>query len=703
MNRRDGQGRKAIPMSRWFFLSMVRNALFPLILVECVFIAIYFFANNWVRDRNIEALKQTASDQLVGIASREGAIIQNRLLSISQMTDTYRNQVLKAFDSDDDLDPEDRRRLKLHPDGAFYSESDRPDGGAAVFYSGYVAVGPREQAKAVRLLHTQGLMKDMLASEPLASAIYVNTNDSLNIIYPYFDVLSQYPMKMDIPSYNFYYEADKEHNPSKGIKWTSAYLDPAGNGWMASSIAPVYRGDRLEAVVGIDVTVDTIAKQITGLVIPWGGYGILVSKDGTILALPEKGEQDWGLTELTTHHYDEAIRQDTFKPSQFNIYNRSEMAEHAALIRGQAEGLVQFELNGRKQFATWSTIPGIDWKLMVLVPEEQVYAVPNALKEKLFSVGTWMLAGLVLFYILYFAYMLFVARRSSYRVTKPLVDMNRVVGEIGHGFYRQVLQPTPIQELNETGGHIIRMGEELGNYQESLLSARDAAEKASRAKSEFLSRMSHELRTPMNAILGFAQLLELDVDGALNADQKEHVHEILLAGEHLQSLINEVLDLSRIESGHLILQSEAFVLKDVVLECLALVQGLADKNQVGIWITGELEMRITSDRTRLKQVILNLLSNAVKYNRPGGTVQLQAALLPQGGWSLSIEDSGIGIDPSDLEAIFTPFYRVLRENAHYIEGTGIGLAVAKQIVESLNGRINVTSRLGSGSRFWFEM
>ncbi|WP_438445957.1 sensor histidine kinase [Gorillibacterium sp. sgz5001074] len=693
---------KSGTLSRWFFLSTVRTALIPLILVEFVFIAVYFFANDWVKDQNVRALAQTASDELVRIADREGAVIQNRLKSISNMTLLYQRQVTSAFELPAVLEDQDRDRLQHHPEGAYYTAGDRRDGGAAVFYSGLAKVGPGEENKVSRLLRTQSLMKDLIASEPLAAAIYVNTSDSLNIIYPYIDALSQYPMKMDIPTYNFYYEADLEHNPGKEVKWTSPYLDPAGNGWMASSIAPVYRDGVLEAVVGLDVTVDTFAKQVTELAIPWEGYGVLVSQDGTILALPNRGEEDWGLSELTTHHYDEAIRQDTFKPEKFNLYSRPELAPWREQIREQAEGLVRVELNGKKRLASWSTIPGIDWKLMVLVPEAKIYAVPNSLKIKLFTVGTWMLAGLILFYITFFLYLLWMARRSSHKVTEPLVSMNRVVREISQGHYRQELLASPIVELNETGANIVRMGEELGRYRDRLVSAKEAAEQASRAKSDFLSRMSHELRTPMNAILGFAQLLELNLDGGLSPNELDQVREIIRAGEHLLSLINEVLDLSRIESGASELALELFSLGEVAEECMALVAGLAIRNGIDVHLDNRLEGDIRSDRTRLKQVLLNLLSNAIKYNKRNGHVRV---VLDQSGDRLRIEvaDTGIGIPEEELERIFAPFHRVEAPAGTVIEGTGIGLTVAKQIVEGMGGRIGVESRPHEGSRFWIEL
>ncbi len=235
-----------------------------------------------------------------------------------------------------------------------------------------------------------------------------------------------------------------------------------------------------------------------------------------------------------------------------------------------------------------------------------------------------------------------------------------------------------------------------------LVHALETAQVASRAKSEFLSSMSHELRTPMNAILGFAQLLHMD--RGLGDEQTDNVAEILKAGRHLLALINEVLDLSRIESGKLSLSMEPVALVDLIGECAALVesgavrQGLALERDIG-----ECENRwARADRLRLKQVLLNLLSNAVKYNRQGGRVRIECGFPTPGRVRLSVSDTGLGI-PEDMQAeLFTAFHRLGRESSN-IEGTGIGLVISKKLVELMGGDIGMESRPGRGSTFWVEL
>lgn len=230
--------------------------------------------------------------------------------------------------------------------------------------------------------------------------------------------------------------------------------------------------------------------------------------------------------------------------------------------------------------------------------------------------------------------------------------------------------------------------------------ARQAAEAANRAKSEFLSRMSHELRTPLNAIIGFGQLLEMD---DLDPDQQESVNQILKGGRHLLDLINEVLDISRIETGNLSLSPEAVSVADAVADIVVLMRPLAEQRQINITVNPEGHDRrhpvhVLADRQRLKQILLNLVSNAVKYNREGGEVTLSVEPAGQARTRIVVSDTGPGIGPEGMCKLFVPFERLGAE-ATGIEGTGVGLALSLRLAEAMGGTLEVASTLGQGSRF----
>jgi PAS domain S-box-containing protein len=228
------------------------------------------------------------------------------------------------------------------------------------------------------------------------------------------------------------------------------------------------------------------------------------------------------------------------------------------------------------------------------------------------------------------------------------------------------------------------------------------AEKANLAKSDFLSSMSHELRTPLSAILGFAQLIESGTPPPSVA-QKRSIDQILHAGWYLLDLINEILDLTLIESGKLSLSMEPSSLAEVMHECQTMIEPQAVKHSISVTFP-ELEIPyfVKADRTRVKQVLINLLSNAIKYNTTNGTVIVTCVTSPPGRIRISVKDSGHGLTPDQLAQLFQPFNRLGQETSNE-EGTGIGLVVCKRLIELMGGVIGVESSVGQGSTFWFEL
>lgn len=828
------ESRQKQSLMKWIWTSFLKTALIPLVVIELVFIGIYFSTNTWSKHETVTLLKNTVQAELSELSIQETSIIQNKLASITNATKLYREQTkLALHDQDYTPDAEDMKRLRYSDEGIYYTTKNRKDDGAAIFYSGYLPVGDVERQKVNKLLATQSLMKNIQQAEPMAASLYFNTHDSLNIIYPYFDVLKQYPPRMNIPAYNFYYEADRKNNPSQEVTWTDAYLDPAGKGWMASAIAPVYQDDFLEGVVGIDITIDTITKEVLDFEIPWNGYGVLVGKDGTILALPEQGEETWGLKELKGHSYSEAIFQDTFKPEVFNIYKRKDLNKLGELVKEKNKGLTSINLNNNVQLVSWSTIPETGWKLFVVVQEDNIYKDTNTMSKKLFEIGAFMIAGLIVFYMLFFLVLYRNSKVMSSNISKPLLQINDMANQIGKGNYYQKVPIFMVEELENTANQLSIMGFDFGKTTEhlkltkeelsqresdlqalvhsiddiimkidyhgiivnvwtndeknlfmpvseiigkniskifegktaenfisfvklvderketfvleyslvlqdeekwfqgrlspildagiysgmlsftarditrkkelekSLIYAKEVAEKASLAKSEFLSSMSHELRTPMNAILGFSQLLEMDNTEPLTESQRDSVEEIIKAGNHLLTLINEILDLEKIESGKFAILMEPVEVDTVLDEVLSLIAPLADKRKIHIvnQLRDNQKMYLNADRVRFKQVLLNLMSNAVKYNNEEGNIIISCKYVNQ-DVRFSITDTGNGIKASELEVIFEPFHRIIDDVN--IEGTGIGLTVSKQLVELMGGTIHVESIEGEGSTFWID-
>ncbi|GAC1557396.1 MAG: hypothetical protein NVS2B7_32630 [Herpetosiphon sp.] len=275
----------------------------------------------------------------------------------------------------------------------------------------------------------------------------------------------------------------------------------------------------------------------------------------------------------------------------------------------------------------------------------------------------------------------------------PLPD-GSVRWSAGHGQVVRDAAGQPVRLIGLTENITARKQAE-----QELVTAKEAAEQANAAKSEFLSRISHELRTPLNAILGFAQLLDL---GTLTADQRASVTHILRAGHHLLRLITEVLDVTRVDNGQLHVQMETLPLWEVVATVCDRLTPLAAEQGIQLQALADVPFMVRADRRRLQQVLVNLVSNAISYNRPAGGVTIACRALSETRLRIAVQDTGDGIGPTDLPHLFMPFQR-LQATQTTIQGTGLGLAHSKALTTAMEGTMGVDSVVGVGSTFWIDL
>ena len=283
----------------------------------------------------------------------------------------------------------------------------------------------------------------------------------------------------------------------------------------------------------------------------------------------------------------------------------------------------------------------------------------------------------------------------SWSLIGPIQGIVGRLAGIASGDFSRHVEVANRDELGDLGQRVNQMNDELQRVYGEL-------ETASRHKSEFLANMSHELRTPLNAILGFSQVLEKQLFGELNEKQQEYVEDILSSGNHLLSLINDVLDLSKVEAGQIELEVAAFSLREAVERGVVMVRERASKNGVALAAEVAPEVQVVSgDERRIRQILFNLLSNAVKFTPAGGRIDVSAARV-DGEIQVAVADTGAGIAPEDLGRIFEEFQQT-DAGAQQQEGTGLGLALSKRLVELHGGRIWVESEVGVGSTFVFTL
>ncbi|SNS71687.1 ATP-binding protein [Pseudomonas segetis] len=819
------------PLRQWIWRAFVQSSLIPLVLVECVLIAVYMLSNSAIREAQMGYLRENALSQLSTSVDRERQVIESRLRGVQVQVELLRDATLQAL-QDKDFKPDalELNRYRTTPEGIYYSQALKNR--AASFYSNLTPLAQQDHEKVLRLAQIDPLLRSIHAANPTVAAAYFNTWDSYNRIYPSIDTLAQYPRDFDMTKFNFYYKADAEHNPQRKTVWTDIYLDPAGQGWVMSAIAPVYRGDFLEGVAGLDVTVSELIEEVSDLIVPWNGYSVLIGPQNTIMVLPKAGEQDFGLEELTEASYSGAVSAEVLKPKRFSLTGRKDMQSLLAAMEQGDSSVTETYLNGRKQLVAWSEVKQTGWKLLLVVDEVNIFRETNRIASHYQSIGYLMIVGLLLFYLLFFGWMWLRSKRLSALLIDPIDAIVGMLRQLGGGQYKLQAVHSEINELESISTAVLQTAEQLqaseikrqeaqgilqlvlestteslwevdrqmltirvserfrkrfglpaqmvtftdfnqrlhpndverlrhlrerfsqsdqehfeaeyryadaqGNYvwllsrgkvlerdeqghatriagtyvdvtrlklaQEELRSATLEAQSASQAKSRFLSSMSHELRTPLNAIQGFAQLIELDTQGKPGRQQEaDYAQEIVNASRHLTSLVDDILDLSSIESRTQQLRMEAVDVSALLHGCAELLQPEARRRELNIDvdINKDVSLYVFADVRRARQVLLNFLSNAIKYNAPPGSIRLGYEVRSD-SVRLWVCDSGDGLSEEQVKQLFEPFQRLGRESSN-IPGTGIGLVLCRELAHLMGGEIGVTSELGQGSCFWIDL
>jgi signal transduction histidine kinase/ActR/RegA family two-component response regulator len=705
-----GMAPRARPLRQWLWTSYLKTTLYPLLLVEVVIVAIYVWTTATAHRENTEALRQISTAELSGIARREARNISERLAGVSRMTRLFSEEVRDFLLDPPAATPEMHAEMASTPEGMLYTVRDTGTG--AVYYSGLHPIGPAERNKAAASALLGPTMRHLKESDELVVQLYFTTFDSMNRLYPYYDVPSQFPPGMDVTRENFYFLADAAHNPERKPRWTDAYFDPAGAGWIVSSIAPMYRGDFLEGTVGIDISLNTIIDEVLKLDIPWQGYGVLLDKAGNVIALPPSGEEDWGVSRLAGLDYQTAIRNNSLKPTDFNVHERPDLKSLAALLGEIPNGVGDASLAG-PQLVGWAMVPETGWRLLVIVRQDDIFADANRWYAKVSRIGLLMVAGMVGFYLLFFTFLYIRARTESLRLSRPLLRLNDVMRRIAAGDYRHRLEPSWIAELDETGallvdtgGQMSRKVEALRQSEDALRVARNEAIAANEAKSLFLAQMSHEIRTPLNGVLGMVELARRTVS---DPAQQSRLGTAQTSARHLLRIINDILDFSKIEAGRLRLESAPFDLRALLDELMALYS--ASAHTKGLHLRADLQpdapLWLLGDATRLQQVLSNLVSNSIKFT-PKGEIVVAARARPDAAagheLAFSVTDTGIGMEENTLATIFTPFSQADDSITRRFGGTGLGLSICNRLVQLMGGSgLTVTSAAGKGSRFEFSL
>ncbi len=684
----------------------VRSALIPIIIIELMLLILYFSINAYKTYRTRITLLQEVKLNIGEIASREAGNINMELSKISGYANLIKRENERFFKDPSKFTlPDVKPVLKVAPNGTMYKENN--NGGGSIYYSGLTKFGPEQFKKAEMTEAFDPLFKAVVDIDSNAVAVYINTWDNMNRYYPFIDkTYEQYMPNMDITSYNFYYLADAKHNPSRQVVWTDAYLDPAGMGWMASCIIPVYKENFLEGVVGIDITIEKFTQNILGLKIPWQGSAFLVDEAGTILAMPESVEKLLGLSELKKHIYNNAIKENTYKPEDFNLLKNSSIPDGLKAIVKENRAIEEVLLGGHHYIVSQNRIKETGWRFLTLIDKEVVLAPVNQLTYQSNMLGYGAILFLILFYLPFFIYLIRKAESISGKISSPIEYLIDTTRDISRKFQSTNLEHVGLLELDELADNFNVMTKKLNEvYQEQEEKINEGVKqlrekdhmiiKQSRqaAMGEMIGNIAHQWRQPLNSIGVIVQ----NIEDAYNYDELtkeymvEKINNVMTLLSYMSHTIDDFRNFFKPDK-----EKQSFSIAESVRSSLSFMDANFSHNNIKVDVDVVEDIKIWGYPNEYAQVLLNILNNARDIIKEREIKYGEIKIRVNASYSRSvveIEDNGGGIRPDVIEKIFEPYFTTKEM------GTGLGLYMSKMIVEkNMGGELKVENR-GDGAVF----
>lgn len=452
----------------WIRNAYFKAALIPLLLAEASLLLAFIFTNQFTLKENISTISSLAEFELLRRVEHESALINQQLSTVKSNTLLLQQQTLRAHNTDFFSQQESDNNIFDPTSTAYYSKSNIDK--TALFYTGKMTIGSDEKLKANQLSQLSPFMVDLNLYNELVIQVYYCTYDSMVRITPYLNVLSTFPLKMDLPSYKFYFTANAKNNPSRKAVWTGVYQDMAGLGWMVSSLAPVYRGDFLEGVVAQDVTVDALIKQVQNVQLPWNGYGMLLDEKGRIMAIPHAHKNQWQLNDLK--HSDSARKGDALSHTQFQIHQRRDTQKLSSKMQQHSSGIDYIELPD-KQLVAWSTIPETQWSLLFIVDKQSLLAPAKQLSERSDTTFYIIVSVLFVFYFIFFEFLYLKSKRMSRQLADALMNIRKITKSIVTGEQPTKTPDSGITEVNDAIADLESLGYYI-NAQDKKSNADDA-------------------------------------------------------------------------------------------------------------------------------------------------------------------------------------------------------------------------------------
>jgi signal transduction histidine kinase len=667
---------KEIKLQKILSSHFLKFSLIPIIIVEVTLLILYFSINQYISIKNTNLLLNEAQFHSHELLKNEANFINDKLLEVSRLAQILQREHEKLFqDPKKFILPNGEPTFEVASNGVYYKTNHI---GASLYYSSKTKMTKETKYKALFTESMDTSLESIVNFNPNIVAAYFNSWDNMNRLYPFINkVYEQYGNHIQMEDYNFYYLADNKHNPSHKPVWTTPYLDPAGNGWMLSCIVPIYKNDFLEGVTGLDITIDSFVKNILNRKLSYNANLFLMDENAMIIAMSEKIE----------------------KPEEFNILkSKSPFAEHFKNLIKSNLNSSTLNIKDKEYLTLKQDIKETNWKLMILIDKDEIFSSIVYLQNLSNKIGYITIIILVFLYIIFFYFLINKINKFSYTITKPIKKLSNQTSQIKTTSAKVNLISTNILEIQQLNNNFERMMNELKERTNKLYESKILAEELAKSKDDFLANMSHELKTPLNSINVISDVMMRNKTENLDEKQIKNIGIINKCGKDLLYLINDVLDISKLEAGQIILNNDTINIKDLIMSIYDMFypQTKAKEIDFVLKVDDSLET-MYSDEDRIKQIIKNLLSNALKFTESG-----KISLIVKDedkDIKVIVKDEGIGIPEDKLENIFDRFKQVDGSTTRKYGGTGLGLAICKELAHLLKGDITVTSELGKGSTF----
>lgn len=722
---------KTMRLDAMIFSHYARSALLSILTIEILLLAMYFGINAYIGHQTEATLKSEVEAIVPDLVEQSAASINNNFSLIARQTRYFARAHEPFFSHPESIQIIGEKPAFARADDGTLHQKNLTNG-SSVFIAATGKSGPREMLIAEKTAALNPLYEHMVRDTPNVVAAYVNTPGDMNRLYPFMEkVWEQYPDDLNMEDYNFYYLADEKHNPKRAPVWTGVYLDPAGQGWMLSCIAPVYTDGKLEGVVGLDVTVEKIVSGILNMNLPWGASAFLADDKGMILAMSERVENLFGLRELKSHVYSEAISKEQLKPEEFNLFKMADPRLVAGFkeLYGSDAKLKEIDAGVGTIFVAQGLIPETGWRVFVAINQSDVFRSVNRLAMISRWIGYFAILGMLAFYVAFFLFLRNRARRMAEEIASPVAMLTQATKDIGTGRSEEAIPASGIEELDQLTQNFNKMSAELSERSRELVEARVRTEMKAKeselaytrglyeSASGYLHNVGNAITRMESCLIDFDAVVKsarqypevfrkIEGGGEAAAETLKRFKDVLLGKtvpviEAAASEITKIKDSIKQTIMH---QQTGFVaasrLASEPFQLSPLLEGLcAQFKSSGRRIEARIApgVNVIGHREPILQGLENVIKNAVEATEPGGNIIVTCEPAPDGA-AVVIEDDGAGVAPADLPQIMKAGFTTKSE------GHGLGLHSFAVLLSASGGRLTVESEgPGRGTRIKAEI